>query len=153
MKRIDMLTEEFKSKYDRFMTGCDALEELKEWNLEELGEMDVFYQNELISVILRLIAADGEISGKEAEYLNKCFGFAFSAEELADVYETCREEIGVPFGERFKKGAEMMRAVNEKLADAYRELLRLVCDIIIESDGVVERSEIEEAKDLKQLLE
>ena len=47
----------------------------------------------------------------------------------------------------------MMRAVNEKLADAYRELLRLVCDIIIESDGVVERSEIEEAKGLKQLLE
>ena len=153
MNRIDALTEEFKSKYDRFMTGCDALEELKEWDLEELGEMDVFYQNELLSVILRLIAADGEISGKEAEYLNKCFGFSFSAEELADVYEACREEIGAPFGERFKKGAEMMRAVNEKLADAYRELLRLVCDVIIESDGVVERSEIEEAKGLKQLLE
>ena len=45
-----------------------------------------------------------------------------------------------------------MRSVNEKLADAYRELLGLACDIIIESDGIVYPSETEEAMRLKKLF-
>lgn len=64
MKRIDMLTEEFNTKYERFLIGCDALEDLNLWDKEEHGEMDVFYQNDLVSVILRLIAADGEVNEK-----------------------------------------------------------------------------------------
>ena len=86
MKRIDMLTEEFKTKYERFLIGCDALEDLNLWDKEEHGEMDVFYQNDLVSVILRLIVADGEISEKEAVYLNKNFGFEIGR-------ASCRERV------------------------------------------------------------
>ncbi len=147
-----MLMEEFKTKYERFLIGCDALEDLNLWDKEEHGEMDVFYQNDLVSVILRLIAVDGEISEKEAEYLNKTFGFEFSADELADIYESCKEEVSHSFDEQFENGITYMRSINEKLADAYKELLELICDIIIESDGVIAPEEIEEAKKLKALF-
>ena len=126
MKRIDMLTEEFKTKYERFLIGCDALEDLNLWDKEEHGEMDVFYQNDLVSVILRLIAVDGEISDKETEYLNRNFGFEDTTEELIDIYESCEEEVSHSFDEQFENGITLMRSINEKLADAYKELLNLI---------------------------
>ena len=147
-----MLTEEFKTKYERFLIGCDALEELNLWDKKEHGEMDVFYQNDLVSVILRLIAVDGEISEKEARYLNHNFGFECTADELTDIYEGCEEEVSHSFDEQFENGVTYMRSINEKLADAYKELLGLICDIIMESDGVIAAKEIEEAKKLKALF-
>lgn len=152
MKRIDMLTEEFKTKYERFLIGCDALEDLNLWDKEEHGEMDVFYQNDLVSVILRLIAVDGEISKKEAEYLNKNFGFDYTADELADIYENCEEEISHSFDEQFENGVTYMRSINEKLADVYKELLGIICDIIVESDEVITPEEIEEVLSLKKII-
>lgn len=153
MKNIDKLTEQFKSLYESFLIGCDAIEELDQWNKDELGEMDVFYSNDLVSVIIRLIAADGNISTKEVEYLNHNFGFKYTVEELTEVYASCKEEIGHSFDESFAKGITYMRSINSKLADAYKELLVLSCDIIIESDGIISSSEIEEVTRLKRLVE
>lgn len=151
MNNLDMYTESFKLKLEKFLLGCDAIEELGLWDKEQYGEMDVFYQNDLVSVIIRLIAADGVISGREVDYLNKNFGFSYSIAELRDVYQNCREEIGHSFDEAFENGITLMRSINEKLADAYKELLGLICDIIIESDGVVTETEQEEVKRLKAL--
>jgi len=152
MKNIDKLTEQFKSLYERFLIGCDSIEEIGQWNKEELGEMDVFYQNDLVSVILRLIASDGNISEKEVEYLNQNFGFDYSVDELADVYEGCKEEIECSFDENFANGISYMRTINTKLADAYKELLGLICDVIVESDDVVSDDEIKIINQLKAKL-
>lgn len=151
MNNLDMYTESFKLKLEKFLLGCDAIEELGLWDKEQFGEMDVFYQNDLVSIIIRLIAADGVISGREVDYLNKNFGFSYSIAELRDAYQNCREEIGHSFDEAFENGITLMRSINEKLADAYKELLGLICDIIIESDGVVTETEQEEVKRLKAL--
>lgn len=152
IKNIDKLTEQFKSLYKRFLIGCDSIEEIGQWNKEELGEMDVFYQNDLVSVILMLIATDGEISDKEVEYLNKNFGFDYSVDELSDVYEGCKEEIDSYFDENFKNGISYMRTINAKLADAYKELLGLICDIIVESDNIVSDDETKIINQLKEKL-
>ena len=152
MKKIDLLTEEFKSKYERFLIGCDAIEELDQWDKEAHGEMDVFYQNDLVSVILRLIAVDGEIGAKEVEYLNEIFGFDYSLDELVDVYESCEDNIDRSFDEIFKNGVTVMRSINEKLANAYKELLELICDIIIASDENIAPEEMIEVGKLKKLF-
>ena len=152
MKKIDMLTEEFKTKYESFFIGCDAVEESGLWDREAHGEMEAFYQNDLVSVILRLIAVDGTISEREAEYLNKNFGFDYTADDLTEIYKSCEEEINRSFDEQFENGVTYLRSVNEKMADAYKELLGLICDIIIESDDVISPEEIEEAKRLKDLF-
>lgn len=151
MDNIDSLTKAFKFEYERFLLGCDALEEMDAWDKEAFGEMDVFYENDLVALVLRLIAADGKISAKEAEYLNKNFGFDYTAERLAEVYENCRGELGQSFDEKFKNGVAHMKKINAKLAGAYESLLGLVCDIVIASDGVISPEEIEEAKRIKAL--
>ena len=113
-------------KHESFLIECDTLEDLNLWNKEEHGKMDFFYQNDLVSVILRLIAVDGDISEKETEYLNKNFGFEYTADELTDIYESCEEEISHSFDEQFENGITYIRSINEKLADAYKELLELI---------------------------
>ena len=152
MDRIDTLTKAFTSLYERFLIGCDAIEESGAWDKAALGEMDVFYENDLVGLILRLIAADGKISGKEAEYVNRNFGFDYTPEKLADIYDNCREALGVPFDEKFKDGIRQMKAINGKLASAYGELVGLACDIVAASDGEIPPEEIEEAKRIKALL-
>ena len=147
------MAEEFRSKYEGFLTGCDALEEMEQWDLEEYGDMDVYYQTDMVSIVLRLTAADGEISEKEIRYLDDYFGFGYTAEELGAVYENCREEISGSFAEQFRKGFSLLNGVSARLADRYRELISLICDIIVESDGVIAAAEIKEAAALKKLVE
>ena len=151
MKDIESLTEEFRTKYERFILGCDALEDLKEWDKDALGEMDVYYENELLGMILRLIVADGKISAKEAEALNRSFGFSQTPESLAEVYENCRDRFDLPIEVDFSESLRHLEAENTKLADAFRELLSLICDILIGSDGMITASEIEAAQRLRSL--
>lgn len=153
MKNIETYTDSFKMKYEAFINGCDSIEEIEQWDKEALGEMDVFYTNDLTSVIIRLIAVDGNISQKEVDYLNKAFGFEYTLDELVEVYENCIDNIDEAFDENFENGITYMRKINGKLADAYKELLYMICDIIINSDEVVSSAEIDEVKRLKEMCE
>ena len=148
-----MYIDSFKMKYEAFLIGCDSLEEMDLWDKEAYGEMDAFYSNDLISVAIRLIATDGVITQKEADFLNEMFDFEYTPEELIEVYDLCKDDIGHAFDENFENGITYMRKINEKLADAYKELLCLICDIIIESDGVISESEVAEVKRLKAMCE
>ena len=151
MNNVAQYTESFKMKYESFQTGCDSIEEMGLWDKEAYGEMDVFYANDLASVIIRLIAVDGKITQREVDYLNETFDFSFTHEELCEVYSNCCDDIGHAFDESFENGITHMRKINAKLADAYKELLALVCEIIIKSDGVIAAAELEEVKRLKAL--
>ncbi len=153
MENIEMYIDSFKMKHESFLIGCDSIEEMGLWDKEALGEMDVFYSNDLTSVIIRLIATDGKITQKEVDFLNETFDFEYTLDELIDVYNSCKDDIGHAFDENFENGITYMRKINAKLADAYKELLALICEIIIESDGVIAESEIAEVKRLKSMCE
>ena len=153
MKNVEMYIDSFKMKHESFLIGCDSIEEMGLWDKEALGEMDVFYSNDLTSVIIRLIATDGKITQKEVDFLNETFDFEYTLDELIDVYNSCKDDIGHAFDENFENGITYMRKINAKLADAYKELLSLICEIIIESDGVIAESEIAEVKRLKEMCE
>lgn len=153
MNTIKNLTESFKIKYEAFLIGCDAIEDSGLWNKDALGEMEAFYLNDMCSIIIRLIAADGHITKNEVEYFNQNFGFEFSVDELRETYKLCSDDIGRSFDESFENGISYMRNINEKLADAYKELLALICKIIIESDGVVDPAETAEIKKLLSMCE
>lgn len=87
------------------------------------------------------------------DFLNATFDFEYSLDELIDIYNSCKDDIGHAFDENFENGITYMRKINAKLADAYKELLSLICEIIIESDGVIAESEIAEVKRLKAMCE
>ena len=57
MKEKDRLTEGFKLKLEIFINGCDQKEIDLKWNREERGEMEAFYQNDLIAFVVRYMAA------------------------------------------------------------------------------------------------
>ena len=65
MSNLENYTQSFRMKYESFLTGCDAMEELGLWDKENLGEMEGYYVNDMVSVIIRLIATDGRITEKE----------------------------------------------------------------------------------------
>ena len=153
MKNIDTYVETFKFNHEAFINGCDSLEELGLWDKDALGEMDAFYSNDLTSVIIRLIATDGRVTQREVDYLNATFGFEYTLDGLTEVYESCKDDIGRSFDENFENGITYMRKINSNLADAYKGLLALICDIIIESDGIVARAELDEVKRLKALCD
>lgn len=149
MKDLHLLTESFKTKYESFITGCDAIELDEVWDKTEYGEMDVFCENELLSVILSLIIADGKISDEEVKYLNDNFGFSYTVDELKNVYLNCGEEIENYFESNFQAGYEKIKTINGKLAAAYKELFELICQIISESDGVLSEEEKQAIAELK----
>ena len=138
MRDLQQLAESFKTKYERFITGCDAIELDEHWDKEADGEMDVYYENELLTVILRLIAADGRIGEAEIRYLNDAFGFDCDREFLDAVLENAGDTLEDFFENDFKPSVARLAKVNEKLAEAYKELFFLLCEIIAASDGVAE---------------
>lgn len=141
MKDLSILTDSFKLKYEKFILGCDSIELNESWDKEANGEMDVFYENEILSVILSLIIADGTISEAEVRYLNDNFGLSYSVEQLKTVYTALGDEIDAFFERYFKAGYQMLQGIHEKLATAYKELFELICQIIVESDGRVSEEE------------
>ncbi len=152
MDKIKNYSENFKFQYERFITGCDSIEEMGSWDKERFGEMDAYYSNDIVSVIIRLIAADGNFSNKEVDYLNDIFGFDYSEDELKSIYIECKEGIDSIFDDGAENGLTVMKDINVKLAHAYKDLLSLVCDIIIESDGEISKGETELAATIKKDL-
>ena len=153
MKNINEMSELFLSKYDAFIDRCDELEEKGVWDKDEYGEMEMFFLGDVISDIFHLIGADGEISRGEIDFFRKNFRFDVTDEDLKEMYKLCCDDVcGDFFETQFKENMEFLRGVDQKLLEDYKELLLLICDIIIASDDIVCDVEIEEKKKLIALL-
>lgn len=141
MSKLDAYSEGFKLAYEKFIIGCDSQEEIEGWDVVSDGEMEGYYSNILITVIMKLIASDGIFSENEVEYFNKVLGFSYSAEELESVYENCADEIEKDFCDEIEEAVKKLEKVNEELAEAFKNLLGLVGSLVSASDGVVNDSE------------
>ena len=141
MEKMKKYAEEFKFKLEHFMTGCDSLEEAHLWDKEALGEMDVYYEGEQASIAIGLISSEGRCSGGEAEFMADMFGFENTPDELEEIYENCKENLDVMFEDGNENGFTLMKNINEKLAESYKELVALVCEIVMEADGTVVKAE------------
>ena len=150
MELLKTYSDSFKLKFEKFLNGCDSIEELGLWNLEENGEMDVYYSADLTRIVIRLIAADGKFTQREVDYLNDFFDFDYTVYELSEIYEECSDAIDNLFNEDAKNGLCLIRSINEKLANAYVDLIHLLCDIVIASDGVISTAEVELAEKIKE---
>lgn len=153
MSKLDRYTEGFRAKYERFTIGCEAIEEEGLWNCDEFGEMDVYYLNEFVTIILRLIVADGRIGNQEVDYLNLNFNFNYGVPELERIYQNCKDDINSDFGVHVANEIERLDVINAKLSCVYRELIELICDIIANSDDIISSGELEEMRIIRGCLE
>ena len=131
----------FRLNYEKFLVGCDALEEEGLWPKEELGEMDVYFANDLACVIIRLIAADGVFADEEIDFLNGALGTSYTVEELESVYNWCGEKINIMFESEIGESVARLNELNPSLAATYKQMLELIAKIVIESDGTVTEEE------------
>jgi len=154
MSKNQELSESFKLKYERFLIGCDAVQEEGNWSTHNLGEMGVYYTRELLTMILRIVAADGWVSQKETDYLNEFFGFTYTPEELEQAYDGLEERLHSTSVEKsIRDSVKLLQAMNPRLAAAFRELIALSCEIISLGDGIVTDEEKAEIERLKKLAE
>lgn len=154
MRNIQELSESFQLKFERFLIGCDAVQAEGGWSTENLGEMGVYYTRELLTMILRIVSADGWVSQREADYLNKFFGFTYTAQELEQVCDGLEEPLHSHSAEKtIHDSVKLLHSMNPKLAHAFRELMALACDIISLGDGIVTDEEREEIERLRKLAE
>lgn len=153
MAEIDELSTQFQQKFDQFLLDCNVMEQDGRWDTEELGEVEAFYTNDLMSVILRLIASDGTFTEKEVAYFDRDFGFQYTPDELSAIYESCSKDIENAFRSNFEDGLARLRELDPSLAASYGELVNLICKIISESDGVVASDELEEINALAQMVD
>ena len=152
MSSANSAMEAFKLNYEKFLVACDAVEQDGLWDTEENGEMEAWFASDVTCVIVRLIASDGVFRQKEVDLLNDALGFAYTVEELEAVYDDYSEKIDVLFEEELPASIEQLEELNPELADDYRSMMRLICDVIIEADETVTEREKEDAEHLKALL-
>lgn len=141
------MSMDFKFTWERFINGFDAIEEAGGWNKEEYGEMEVYCENILISVIMHFIAVDGKVTQTEVDTLNKLFDFDFSFEYVQDLCYTMDDELD-DYVETPNQLIEVIAQANEKIAKDFKILLVDACNAIIESDDV----SISENDELKELI-
>ncbi len=146
-------TEKFIDRWEKFIVGCDALEESGKWNKDELGEMEAYYENDMISIILRLIVCDDRITVEESDYLNEMFGFKYSPEELRELYEGFTADVGADPDSMLIEGYSLLKSISPELAAYYRELVSFTCGIISESDGAFAHNEFRTANHIIALFE
>ena len=154
MNTIHEYADSFKLKYERFLIGCDAVQEEGEWSTQNLGDMGAYYTRELLIMILRIITADGWVAQKEVDYLNEFFGFTYTQQELDKALEGLEDRLRSRSAEKtVTDSVKLLQAINPRLAASFRELLLLSCTIMSMSDGIVTAEEIDEIHALQALVE
>lgn len=146
--------EQFRENAEAFLEACESLQERGLWDEEEYGNVQAYYVNDLVCIITRIIAADGEITERETAFLGDVFGFDYSVEELVEVYEICIDSIKDMFETGVNEAYQLLKDKDMDLADSYKELILLAGLVAMDSDNMIMSSaaEREEVRKLQELL-
>lgn len=151
-EQIVALIKRFNQRYKRFSVRCGELESQGKWHKETYGGMQAFYQNNLFSLVFRLVVSDRKITDEEAKCLNRLFDFKYSAEKLAELYNATYDHFEEPFRKRVRRGYNKLQKISKRMAASYLALLNLICKIVMESDGTIESEELKEVKRITRLF-
>ena len=149
---MSAMTEEFVSALELFINECDAKEEYADWDYAERGHMAAYYQNDMLSFLLRLMGTDGVFSEQETDLLNETFSFRYRPDELEEIYETCESELGDDFDEHLEEDIRELYRMDENMGQMFMDLLLLICDMMAQSDGFVYSKEDEEIAKLHDIM-
>lgn len=149
---IDRHSEEFRLNWERFVHACDAAEAEGRWDTDGLGEMEGYYFNTVLGVILHLIITDGNVAEREVEALNRNFGFDYTVESLLELYYSVGEQIEGNYLDNAKEALALLNRIDPAMADDFRDLLDLICTIVAESDEGVSETELDEFRKLAEGL-
>lgn len=140
---LDMLTRQFRERYDGMADLCAAAENDGRWDSDRDGSMEGFAFAALSGAILSLIVSDGNVGERETEYLNGAFGFDYTVDDLLGLFRFSASDLRDNAAQNV---TETVRALDESdpaVGAEFRALLKLACRIISESDdGVAEKERV-----------
>ena len=139
---IERSSERFRLKYEQFVRACEAAEAEGRWDTAERGGMEGCYFNIILGVLLHLIITDGNVAEREVESLNRNFGFDYTVESLLELYYSVGEEIEENYLANAEEGLSLLAGIDSALADDFRSLLALICEILAESDEGISEPEL-----------
>ena len=152
MTELEDRSAGFQAKYDGFVHSCDAAEADGRWDRAEYGEMEGYCFSALMGILLSLINADGNIGSRETEFLNRNFGFSYTVDDLIELYGYCGRDIEANSGENAREVMALLRETGGGLAEEFRDLVLLICDIIAESDDGVNEQEADMLRHLRETV-
>lgn len=153
MSKLQDLTEGFQLQYEKFLHGCDAIEMNGDWDVYESGDMETYYFNDMLCLILHLVSVDGEFSGTEADFVNAIFGSQYTVKELTGIYQSEKKDIQSMVQDEIPADYRRLININEGLANHFKEMLFSICEIISESDGIVKKAELNIIEQLHSQLD
>ncbi len=142
----------FKLAWEKFINGCDTLENMGAWDVEKNGELEAYCENILVSTLLYFVATDGKVSQVETEKFNQNFGFSYTLDDLCNITETMSSELKT-FVENPREVFETLEKVSPDLASAFLFTVVLGCTTVIESDGILSQRETDALESFLQKLE
>ncbi len=138
---LDLLTRQFRERYDGMAEICAAAEEAGRWDKNRDGSMEGFAFAALSGAILSLIVSDGNVGERETAYLNSAFGFDYTVDDLLGLFRFSASDLRE---NAVQNVTDTVRALDEADPAAGAEfctLLKLACRIISESDDGVAENE------------
>lgn len=148
MEELKEFTEKFKEQYDAFMAKCEAFEKTGAWDTKEYGNMANLYKKDLVSIVVKLISADGSFDDQEVAYLNEFFGLEYTVETLKMAYA---KDIQGELAEGSGAAHRLIKKADAALSAEYKKLIVLIGGIILASDGVATDREKEMVAKLQGL--
>ena len=89
----EKLVEDFRSLWDDFCVRCEAAEAAGKWNVEEDGMMEVFFESDLMSVLLDAVSSDGVFGDDEAEVFSQMMDEKFTPHDLSEMYREVSDVV------------------------------------------------------------
>lgn len=145
------LAEEFKSDMNIFIQKCDVIEATGVWDTDEYGQMEAYFTNDIMCIVISLMSADGTFSDSETKYMRDIFGYDMTKEEVQEIYRNTSNEISDIFKNGISESITLLKNIDTEMAQDYKKLIDSVCDIIIGSDGVLSNREVDMAESIKSL--
>ena len=142
----------FSNHYEMFISSCDAAEAKGLWDKYEYGEMEAYFANVFVTVIIRLAAANGEITEAETEMLNEMLGSEYTEDELKTIYDDAGDMMDDLYGNYLKEDIELLKKTAPGLDEHFCRLLVEACDLLSNADGL-DNVEKEMIEDLKEKLD
>ena len=145
---IDKQISKLIVQKDLFMIACDSAEQRGLWNVEEHGEMKLFFDSIFVSTLLRLVASDTLFSDKEIKLIQNVFEIEYSRDEIVKLYdEIDYHENTARYIERLNNYYTKLCERDPVLGELFRSIESIICEIVIELDGVY-AEEVELAKQI-----
>ena len=149
----EKLVEDFRSLWGDFCVRCEAAEAAGKWNVEEDGMMEVFFESDLMSVLLDAVSSDGVFGDDEAEVFSQMMDEKFTPHDLSEMYREVSDVVEDFTDGEAQDAVPRLAAIDATLVDDYRQALLLACAILEQADGKVDASESELADRLRTALE